>query len=201
MSLADPGGHCQHVPPPPPQQDPILSFSHMFLPKSTHVRGWRPPNGSASPPTGNPGSATECFIHTQIADFKPSIFIKFISIILVDRRRCFKNLSFAFHFVSEEIVVDIVGTSSEVTNTNFSSLKDSYTLFQLSIALSLRLSVLTKTKRGNFVMCYLATQSNAMPSGCLIISICRSCANPSVLGSSGTIARLIVWRDESVQYT
>ena len=36
----------------PPQRDPILSFSHMFLPKSTHVGSWRPP-------TGNPGSATD----------------------------------------------------------------------------------------------------------------------------------------------
>ena len=34
-----------------PQQDPILSFLHMFSPKSTHIRG-------RSPPTGNPGSTT-----------------------------------------------------------------------------------------------------------------------------------------------
>ena len=33
-----------------PQRDPILSFSHTFLPKSTHVEGRRPP-------MGNPGSA------------------------------------------------------------------------------------------------------------------------------------------------
>ena len=26
----------------PPQQDQILSFLHMFSPKSTCVRGWRP---------------------------------------------------------------------------------------------------------------------------------------------------------------
>ena len=32
----------------PPQQDPFLSFSHTFLPKSVHVRGQRPP----SPPMG-----------------------------------------------------------------------------------------------------------------------------------------------------
>ena len=38
---------------PPPQQDPILSFLHMFSLKNTHVGGRRPP-----PPTGNPGSAT-----------------------------------------------------------------------------------------------------------------------------------------------
>ena len=36
---------------PPPQQDPILSFLHTFLPKSTHVGGWHPPKGSA-PPNG-----------------------------------------------------------------------------------------------------------------------------------------------------
>ena len=44
------GGRRRHA---PPQQDPILSFSHTFLPKSTHVEGWRPPpNGSAPPPNG-----------------------------------------------------------------------------------------------------------------------------------------------------
>ena len=32
-----------------PQRDPILSFSHTFLPKSTHVRGWHSPNGLAPP--------------------------------------------------------------------------------------------------------------------------------------------------------
>ena len=42
----------------PPQQDPILSFLHMFLPKSTHVGGRRPPQRLGAPPTGNPGSAT-----------------------------------------------------------------------------------------------------------------------------------------------
>ena len=41
--------------PPPPQQDPFLSFSHTFSPKSVHVGGRRPP---PPPPTGNPGSAT-----------------------------------------------------------------------------------------------------------------------------------------------
>ena len=43
---------------PPPQQDQFLSFSHTFSPKSVRVRGWHPPNGSAPPPTENPGSAT-----------------------------------------------------------------------------------------------------------------------------------------------
>ena len=38
--MADPGGVAGA---PPPQQDPILSFSHMFSPKSTHVGGRRPP--------------------------------------------------------------------------------------------------------------------------------------------------------------
>ena len=57
MSLADPGGHRQCV---PPQQDPILSFSHMFSPKSTHVRGRHPPMARCPPPKGNPGSATAC---------------------------------------------------------------------------------------------------------------------------------------------
>ena len=45
------GGHCQCAP--PPQQDPILSFSHTFLPKSAKVGGWCPP------PMENPGSTTD----------------------------------------------------------------------------------------------------------------------------------------------
>ena len=52
--LADPGA-------PPacaPQQDPILSFSHVFLPKSVRVGDWHPPNRSAPPPMGNTGSVT-----------------------------------------------------------------------------------------------------------------------------------------------
>ena len=42
----------QHAPPPcraRPLQDPILSFSHTFSPKSTHIRGRRAPNGSMPP--------------------------------------------------------------------------------------------------------------------------------------------------------
>ena len=43
---------------PPPQQDQILLFLHMFSPKSTCVGGWRPlQRGLTHPPTGNPGSA------------------------------------------------------------------------------------------------------------------------------------------------
>ena len=44
---------------PSPQQDQILSFLHMFSPKSTCVRGWHPlQRGLAPPPPmGNPGSA------------------------------------------------------------------------------------------------------------------------------------------------
>ena len=45
-----------------PQQNPILSFLHMFSPKSTHIRGRHPPMARRPPPppTGNPGSATAC---------------------------------------------------------------------------------------------------------------------------------------------
>ena len=42
---------------PPPQQDPILLFSHTFLPKSICIEGRRPQWVGAPPPTGNPGSA------------------------------------------------------------------------------------------------------------------------------------------------
>ena len=47
-------------PPPAPQQDPFLSFSHMFSLKSVHVGGWRPQTGRR-PPRGNPGSATDLY--------------------------------------------------------------------------------------------------------------------------------------------
>ena len=55
-SLVDP--RCATEMPPPPQQDPILLFSHMFLPKSTHIRGQCPPTAQHPPPMGNPGSTT-----------------------------------------------------------------------------------------------------------------------------------------------
>ena len=56
-SLADPGGRRRR----PPQQNPFLSFLHMFLLKSVRVGGRRPPPpmGQRLPPTENPGSATE----------------------------------------------------------------------------------------------------------------------------------------------
>ena len=42
----------------PPQQDQILSFLHMFSPKSACVGGWRPLQRGLVPPLmGNPGSA------------------------------------------------------------------------------------------------------------------------------------------------
>ena len=44
ITLADPGGADSVR----PQQDPILSFSHIFLPKSMRVRGRRP-HGSVAP--------------------------------------------------------------------------------------------------------------------------------------------------------
>ena len=51
-------GRRQHEP--PPQWDPILSFSHMFPLKMVRVRGWRTP-------IGNPESATElCVLLTII---------------------------------------------------------------------------------------------------------------------------------------
>ena len=51
------GGRAGHM---PPLWDPILSFSHTFSLKSVHVGGPCPPLMSAHPPTGNPGSATDC---------------------------------------------------------------------------------------------------------------------------------------------
>ena len=56
MSLVDRGGGVLA-----PPWDPILSFSHSFSPKSTHAGGPRPLT-DARPPTGNPGSATACYL-------------------------------------------------------------------------------------------------------------------------------------------
>ena len=46
-ALADPGGHPRRA---PPQQDPILSFLHMFSPKSVRVGGRRPPQRVGASP-------------------------------------------------------------------------------------------------------------------------------------------------------
>ena len=56
ISLADPGGATGAR----PQRDPILAFWNTFSPeKWPHRRSaLPPPECSASPPTGNPGSAT-----------------------------------------------------------------------------------------------------------------------------------------------
>ena len=40
------------LPSPLPQQDPILSFSHLFSPKSTHLGCWHPLNGVGPPHKG-----------------------------------------------------------------------------------------------------------------------------------------------------
>ena len=51
--------YIQNFPAHAPLRDPILSFSHTYSLKSTHVGGPHPPlNGSTpSPPRVNPGSA------------------------------------------------------------------------------------------------------------------------------------------------
>ena len=56
--------------PPPPQQDPILSFLHKFLPKSTRIAVdiGAPANEIGLPPsptTGNPGSAPDS-VHSHL---------------------------------------------------------------------------------------------------------------------------------------
>ena len=43
----------------PSQLDQILSFPHMFKPKSARVGGRSPPKRIGAPPTGNPGSAAD----------------------------------------------------------------------------------------------------------------------------------------------
>ena len=52
-----------------PPWDPIISFSHTFSLKSTHVGGPRPPPPQRvhAPPTGNPGSATVTVLKTTDA--------------------------------------------------------------------------------------------------------------------------------------
>ena len=52
LPLADPGGGAAGTCP-PPQQDPFLSFSHTFLLKNVVSE-------VGTPPTGNPGSDTDC---------------------------------------------------------------------------------------------------------------------------------------------
>ena len=42
-------GGSRGVPAHAPLHDPILSFSHTFLPKSARIRGSHPPNGSTPP--------------------------------------------------------------------------------------------------------------------------------------------------------
>ena len=49
--LTDPWVGALPVHPPPPQWDPILSYSHTFLPKSACIRGWHPPMAQC-PPNG-----------------------------------------------------------------------------------------------------------------------------------------------------
>ena len=53
------------IPPPAPfQKDPIFSFSHTFLPKSTRVGSRFPPTGRRPPAVGNPESAAN--IHEKM---------------------------------------------------------------------------------------------------------------------------------------
>ena len=49
FTLADPGGAASAH---PPQQDPFLSFSHTFSPKSVCVGGQRPPPMGRRPLNG-----------------------------------------------------------------------------------------------------------------------------------------------------
>ena len=51
-------GGCHRHPRPP--QDPILSFLHVILPKSTYVGGQHPTNGSASPPPNGKSWTHHC---------------------------------------------------------------------------------------------------------------------------------------------
>ena len=68
-ALADPGGASDAL---APQQDPILSFLHKLLPKSTHVAGWCPQR-VGGPPTGNPGSATGVYVSKPMINHKKCV--------------------------------------------------------------------------------------------------------------------------------
>ena len=46
FTVVDPGGAAGSPISPPPERDPILSYLHLFLPKSAHIGGRRPTNGS-----------------------------------------------------------------------------------------------------------------------------------------------------------
>ena len=77
FTLADLGGMpgtCH------PLWDPVLSFSHTFSLKSTHIGGPDLPNGCTPRPTGNPGSATVlCFVFREsIVELKIILYVQSI---------------------------------------------------------------------------------------------------------------------------
>ena len=55
-SVVDPGVPPAHAPIP----NPILSFLHMFLPKSDHIGGWRPQMGRGAPPPNGKSWVRSC---------------------------------------------------------------------------------------------------------------------------------------------
>ena len=71
-SLADLGG----VPGARPLWDPILSFSHTFLPKV-------PVSEVHAPPTGNPGSATVIYHLQQVLNFLRGLHLNIVYLITI----------------------------------------------------------------------------------------------------------------------
>ena len=80
---ADLGGVPGQAYPPPPPQNPILSFLHTFSAKSTCIGGPCPPNGSMSP-IGNPGSVTATLLSSnyiqKMAPYGPNFVVLPISL-------------------------------------------------------------------------------------------------------------------------
>ena len=77
-------GGSRQVPAAPPQWDPILSFLHVYLPKSAHVGGRRPP-------PGNPGSTAVRVVYTQQYE---NVFFFQMSNLVTSRQYCqFSNIT------------------------------------------------------------------------------------------------------------
>ena len=85
----------------PPLRDPIISFWHTFSPKSTRVRGPRPP-------TGNLGSATGPYENIRKIDLTLSSFVVLAS----------STSTSTVTPVSDLTLIFILKTDQQYTNSN-----------------------------------------------------------------------------------
>ena len=73
ISLADPGGHRQRMPPPPNR----INFFHFHIHfcRKVYVSEVGAPQWVGAPPTGNPGSATEYAMSLILQCFSAHIIL------------------------------------------------------------------------------------------------------------------------------